>query len=365
MRYYSSIAQQMSLTGSINSSAISMAVNTVSGLPPSTPFTLVIDPSSPSEEIVTVTEVAGTTLTITRGEDGSAATSHSTGAEVRHLMTARDLREPQQHAAAESDVHGIGSDSSVVGTNTAQTLTEKTLDAAANTFVGLPPVGSILATARSTAPDGWLLCDGSAVSRSTYAALFAAIGTTFGSGNGSTTFNLPDLRGRVIAGIDSSQAEFDARGETGGAKTHTLTSAQMPSHSHTASTSSAGAHTHTGTTNSAGSHTHSGSTTNSGAHNHTGLSVDGFPIRWQENSKDGTGNVSSFVSGGGTNPVIASGSSDHSHPLSINSAGSHSHTVSVGSAGAHTHSVTVNSAGSGQAHNNLQPYMALHHIIKF
>ena len=91
------------------------------------------------------------------------------------------------------------------------------------------PVGSGKIWFTDTAPTGWLLCDGSAVSRSTYAALFAVIGTTYGSGDGSTTFNLPSLKGKVPVGKDAAQTEFDTLGETGGSKTvdsshtHTLT----------------------------------------------------------------------------------------------------------------------------------------------
>jgi microcystin-dependent protein len=85
----------------------------------------------------------------------------------------------------------------------------------------------------STVPTGYLLCDGSAVSRTTYSTLFSVIGTTYGAGDGSTTFNIPDLRGRVPVGKDSSQTEFDTLGETGGAKTHQLTIAEMPAHTHT------------------------------------------------------------------------------------------------------------------------------------
>ena len=70
---------------------------------------------------------------------------------------------------------------------------------------GTPP-GTVAAFAGSAAPEGWLLCDGSAVSRTTYADLYAAIGTTYGAGNGSTTFALPDLRGRVPAGANASNA---------------------------------------------------------------------------------------------------------------------------------------------------------------
>lgn len=68
--------------------------------------------------------------------------------------------------------------------------------------VGFVPAGVVVPFAGSSAPANWLLCDGSAVSRTTYGQLFAAIGTTYGSGNGSTTFNLPDMRGRVAAGKD-------------------------------------------------------------------------------------------------------------------------------------------------------------------
>lgn len=96
------------------------------------------------------------------------------------------------------------------------------------------PTGVIAPFAGSAAPSGWLLCDGAAVSRTTYSALFAVLGTKYGSGDGSTTFNVPNLRGRVPAGLDAGQTEFNDRGKTGGVKTHTLAMAEMPSHSHRA-----------------------------------------------------------------------------------------------------------------------------------
>ena len=90
------------------------------------------------------------------------------------------------------------------------------------------PAGAIAAYAGSKAPEGWLLCDGSTVSRKSYPLLFAAIGTAYGSGDGSTTFGLPDLRGRVPMGSSSSHA----LASKGGEETHKLTVDEMPSHKH-------------------------------------------------------------------------------------------------------------------------------------
>jgi microcystin-dependent protein len=95
------------------------------------------------------------------------------------------------------------------------------------------PTGAVFQWLTSSPPTGYLICDGSAVSRTTYADLFVVIGTDFGTGNGSTTFNLPSLKGRVPVGLDAAQSEFDTLGETGGAKTHTLTTDEIPAHVHT------------------------------------------------------------------------------------------------------------------------------------
>lgn len=92
---------------------------------------------------------------------------------------------------------------------------------------------------KTTAPTGWLKANGAAISRTTYSALFAAIGTAFGEGDGSTTFNIPDLRGEFIRGLD------DGRGvDTGRTLSNTPQAGQNKSHSHTGTAASAGAHTH-------------------------------------------------------------------------------------------------------------------------
>ena len=83
---------------------------------------------------------------------------------------------------------------------------------------GAGAVGSVTMYAGDTAPTGYLLCDGTAISRTTYSDLFSVIGTTYGTGDGSTTFNLPNLKGKVVVGLDSSDNDFDSLGETGGSK---------------------------------------------------------------------------------------------------------------------------------------------------
>ena len=184
------------------------------------------------------------------------------------------------------------------------------------------PVGTITQTARISAPIGWLLCEGQAVSRTEYVRLFDAIGTLYGSGDGSTTFNLPNLKGRVPVGKDSTQTEFDALGETGGAKTHTLTEAQLPGHTHTFS----------GTTSENGSHKH-GLWWEGGSDSDEGYPAVGF---------------NAFRTTDRRNALKADG-------FPMESGGSHTHTYS---------GTTSTGSGSGQAHNILQPYIILNYMIK-
>lgn len=100
------------------------------------------------------------------------------------------------------------------------------LNQSLNTFSGGTPAGAITAFAMSTAPSGWLKCNGQAVSRTTYAALFSAIGTTYGNGDGTTTFTLPDLRGEFIRGWD------DSRGVDSGRTMGSTQADELESHDH-------------------------------------------------------------------------------------------------------------------------------------
>lgn len=329
-RYYSSSAADTALAVSVTAGATSIEVGSITGHPVQYPYTLILDPETPSEEVVDVTAGTGTTLTVTRGVDGTTALAHTTGAVVRHGVSARDYDEPNQHIEQESNVHGVTGD--VVGTQGAQALTDKDLSDESNSFppaVTLP-AGMVAPYAGSSAPTGWLLADGSEVSRSTYADLFNAIGETHGAGNGSTTFNLPNMKGKVPVGLDASQSEFNALAGTGGAKTHTLTTGEMPSHGHGASSGTESAdHAHSGSTSGVGDHTH-------------GMGL-------------------------GDSATIASGTSTRTHlgSKSTGGGGAHSHTFSTGGrSAAHTHSVTVDNTGDGGAHNNLQPYVVLNYIIK-
>lgn len=105
------------------------------------------------------------------------------------------------------------------------------------------PIGMVctFADPGGAVPSGWIFCNGQAVSRTTYAVLFAQIGTKYGAGDGSTTFNVPDLRLRFIQGAGSQVTS--AIGVTGGEATHTLTTAEIPSHSHVQQGFAAGATT--------------------------------------------------------------------------------------------------------------------------
>ena len=195
-------------------------------------------------------------------------------------------------------------------------------------------VGDIKLSARASAPTGWLLCDGAEISRTTYADLFDAIGTTYGVGDGVDTFNIPDLEGRVPVGRDAGQTEFDTLGESGGAKTHTLTAGEMPSHTH-----STPAHQH-----NIAAHTHS-----VGDHQH-GIPVDGAEL-------DHVHSVTDRVAAGPEPTDGNTGTATTDPAGAQETSGTSLETDNDGSG-------TSGSAGGDGAHNNLQPYLVLNYFIK-
>lgn len=132
--------------------------------------------------------------------------------------------------------------------------------------------------------------------------------------------------GRVPVGVDITDADFNTVDKTGGAKTHTLTTAQIPSHNHTASTDSTGAHSHSGTAASAGDHRHS------------------------QSGRQAAGSISAAV-------AESYGSYGTLRTIYTDYGGAHTHSISTNSTGSHSHTVTVNNSGSGNAHNNLQPFI--------
>lgn len=131
-RNYSSTAADTTLTGTINDSQTTLVVGATTGFP-AAPFSIIIAPGTVSQEIVLVTGIAGTTLTITRGYDSTPALAHTAGAVIQHCHAAIDFREAGAHVAASTGVHGVTG--SVVGTSDTQSLTNKTI-AGTNTING-------------------------------------------------------------------------------------------------------------------------------------------------------------------------------------------------------------------------------------
>lgn len=199
------------------------------------------------------------------------------------------------------------------------------------------PAGLIEPFAGSTVPAGFLLCDGAAVSRTTYATLYAVIGDTFGAGDGETTFNLPDLSGRVPLGVSMSHA----LGTTGGSETVTLTESELPAHTHEVPQ-----HGHADTI---------GATTPAFSHTIT------QPV-FKYNSP---GTHATHVNPGATAKTIYNTTNTATATRSTNVA------VTAHAAAACTKGGSIgnkaafdtDSVGGGNAHNNMQSYFTLNYII--
>jgi microcystin-dependent protein len=255
---------------------------------------------------------------------------------------------------------------SVVTVGGTQTLTGKTLTAPTITAPLISAwVGMVVDFAGTTAPTGWLLCYGQAISRTTYSVLFSAISTTYGTGDGSTTFNLPDLRGRVVAGQDdmggssanrltgvTSSVNGDTLGGAGGLETWTLALTELPAHDHGGLTGTEGA-----------AHTHTFSVTSGNAnagHRHYGFAND-----TSGTSIVSTGGYATNV-GAGTFPYIIKGDAVTTPSLGISGydLDAHTHTVTGTTAGGSVnHQHDISSAGGGTAHMNVQPTIILNKII--
>lgn len=185
------------------------------------------------------------------------------------------------------------------------------------------PIGTIKAWPSVVAPSGHLLADGSAISRTLYGTLFSLLGTSFGPGDGSTTFNLPDLRGRFVVGSGQGPSLTNrVLAAMGGEETHQLVLSEMPSHTHSASQ---GAHTHTWQDTG---HTHNYTATDLSQAGVGGLSGSGFAYQ---------------------RPVLATGSNNQvCGSIAANSAGA----------------ISIGAAGSNGAHNTMPPFLVLVYVIK-
>ena len=209
-----------------------------------------------------------------------------------------------------------------------------------NDFV---PSGAMLDWPIATAPSGWLICDGSQVDRVTYKTLFDVIGTSFGVGNGTTTFNIPDARGRFILGV-AAAGTGATLGGTGGLIDHThtggTTGATAPG------TDSQGGHSHT-----VGSHTH-----DLGNHTHT----------FSDTSDSAVGATILVADLSGPDTVMAPG---HSHDVSGTTSAPSSNTSGAAAPGtdtqgSHSHTVNSHTHSGGTSGTGNPPFLALHKIIK-
>jgi hypothetical protein len=113
-RYYSAVAQDTTLTSTITSSSTSITVSGVTGYPSTYPFIIALDYNTANEELVSVTNVAGLTLTVTRGYNGTTPVGHYPGAVVRHVITAQDLTDAQNHYDGTTSIHGIADTSALL-----------------------------------------------------------------------------------------------------------------------------------------------------------------------------------------------------------------------------------------------------------
>lgn len=194
--------------------------------------------------------------------------------------------------------------------------------------------GIVMPFAGSTAPQGWMLCDGSAVSRTTYAALFAVIGTTYGEGDGETTFNIPNLAGRVVIGSSQSHA----LGTTGGSETVTLTADQLPAHTHVVP-----------------QHGHENDIAAKTPTLSHSITQPMYKYNKPNSAKIANGTANTYISSVGTQTA--------SRTTNVSITAHSSANCTKGGSVTTCQSFNSGSYGGSTAHNNMQPYTAVNYLI--
>lgn len=243
------------------------------------------------------------------------------------------------------------------------------------------PIGAILEWPSDTIPTNWLLCNGQAVSRTEYSELFKVIGTTYGAGDGSTTFNVPDRRGNTAIGKDDSDTDFNTLGKTGGAKKRTLVLANIPSHTHTF-TGTAHTHTLNGHTHSVGAHSHglnshthsipalSGTAKSAGSHSHSVRSLanaantggNNYLREWSKSGDTATDGVGS--AGAHTHSVTTTASTTGKASGSTANSSAFNTGANSGNTSSTTATGTIGAAGSGTEFDIMNPHIVQNFIIK-
>lgn len=197
LRYYAN-APATTLAASCTSLATSITVAATTGLPITYPFVVILDRGTASEEVVLCTAAAGTTLTVTRGYDGTSAFSHAVGASVQHGLSAIDPREANAHVNASSGVHGLTG--SVVGTTDTQALTNKDLTAGSNSF----PTSLVTLTGAQTLTNKSLTAPGATGSLANFGDVWTpytpAWAGSGGPGTGATFSGRYTQIGKLVVG---------------------------------------------------------------------------------------------------------------------------------------------------------------------